>query len=368
MALAAATASTTASPKAPQETGPPPSGGPDFLASLRGVNSLSGLLHSANRTEKMVQAWLDEQEATPTPPPIRDIHTVSQTIRHLTSIKKTMLMVAAAPEKFAPPKSEAEKAAEDSEYSQRIRAALREYRAENNISKAIDRAAASLKPSGPTPSWDDVIQAMVARADDEALEFARERAAAEPTDCTPPSSSLPGRSLRPEATCSSSVPSAPALSQVDEDDDYEENPEIHAWPIDSILADPDEEDPDEDDEDDMPQWRPSVFKSAPTPNPEQPASCGTAAPGCDSPCGTGILPVIPSPAPRAPRSELDIPHIPAINAVPVCPTLWGTARELIATQTQTAAHPTTPRSRAFANVHSVHHVHAVHFVQFVHSD
>ena len=341
MTLAAATPPTASPDTSSAEA--PKAGPPDFLASLRGVNSLSDLLHSANRTEKMVQAWLDEQEAAPTRPPIRDIHTAAQTIRHLTSIKKTMLQVAAHPEKFSPPKAPPEQQAKDEEHRQRILAALREYRAEHNISKAIDRAAATLKPSGPTPSWDDVIQAMVAHANDQAFEDVREMAAQ-------------SGSLRPEATCSSSVPSAPALSQGDDGDEDEDDSELYAWPIDSILADPDDPDEDEDDpeEDDLPQWRPSVFKD-PKPTPAPPTTSALAS----ALCGTGILPVIPSVAPtptsergslsalRTPHSELDIPSIPAIHAVPVCPTLYSVARdviarELLAAQTHTTTQQSTP--------------------------
>ena len=161
MALAAAIP-----PTAPAQGAAPQAGPPDFLASLRGVNSLSGLLHSANRTEKMVQAWLDEQEAAPSLPPIRDINVVAQTIRHLTSIKKTMLMVAAHPEKFTPPATPGEQKIQDSEHRQRILAAIREVHAKN-VNNAIDRAAAIFNPSGPTPSWTEVLNAMARAAHDD---------------------------------------------------------------------------------------------------------------------------------------------------------------------------------------------------------
>ena len=342
MALAAATPP-TAAPKALQESGAPPSGVPDFLASLRGVNSLSGLLEAANGAEEMVLDWVREHRAAPTPPPIRDVLAVSQTIRHLTSIKKTMLQVAAHPELFTPPKTPGGKSNLDEATRQRILAAIREVRGQN-LAKALAKAIPTPPPDAPAPTWPEILR-VINQAQSTDFGADDEQAPAQSS-----------RSLRPEATCSSSLPSAPALSRVDEDDDEEENPELYAWPIDSILADPDDPDEDEDpEEDDLPQWRPSVFKD-PKPTPAPSTLCGTAAPGCDSLGVMNILPVIPSVAPtptsergslsalRTPHSELDIPAIPAINAVPVCPTLWKTARELMAAQTQSSATPFTPES------------------------
>ena len=153
MALAAATPP-TASPKASQETGPP-----DFLASLRGVNSLEGLLEAANGAEAMVLDWVREHRAASTRPPMRDVLAVSQTIRHLTSIKKTMLQVAAHPELFTPPKTPGEKSNLDEATRQRILAAIREVRGQN-LAKALAKAFPTPPPDAPAPTWPEILRVM----------------------------------------------------------------------------------------------------------------------------------------------------------------------------------------------------------------
>lgn len=275
-----------ATPGAPNEPAPAPSADqPGFMAVMQdGLATLHGLLEGTELAEKMTLAWLEEKDAAPTLPPIGELCTASHTIARLGSIRKTMLQIAANPDKYTPPKSEAEKAREDSEYSQWVLTALREFRAKETAKATAPGSTPQPgAPAQPSPSWTDVVDAMV-HADDEEFEenMEMEDPGPEPENFTDRQTRW---SLPPKATFSPFSPGAPA------------RPKGPRHPFAHVLP---------------------------------PASSASAS-ELDS-----------FSALRAPRSDLDIPSVPTIQAIPVCPTLWSTARELMAAQTPTTANPCTP--------------------------